>query len=100
MSDLSDVRKLKWLTTLDLTQNQVTDLKPLSTLADLDLLLISKNKIADLSPLVEMCAADAGGDRRFAPYLEVYVGENPINAGKKSEWFASLKSSGVDVFEK
>jgi len=53
-----------------------------------------------VSPVVEMCVADAGGERRFAPYLEIYLGENPLNASKKAEWFEKLKDAGVDVFEK
>lgn len=98
--DLTVVGKLKWLTTLDITDNQVKDLSALRSLSDLDLLLISKNQIADLGPLAEMCAADSAGERRFAPYLEVYLGENPIDDGKKTEWINQLKSAGVDVFEK
>jgi hypothetical protein len=100
VADLSVVGKLKWLTTLDVTQNQVTNLTPLASLKDLDLLLVSKNQITDFGPVVEMCVADAGGERRFAPYLEIYLGENPLNASKKAEWFEKLKDAGVDVFEK
>ena len=100
VSDLSVVGKLKWLTTLDVSQNQVTDLKPLASLEDLDLLLFSKNQIRDLSPLVAMCVADAQGERRFAPYLEVYLGENPLEESRKSQWLEQLRSAGVDVFDK
>ena len=100
VSDLTVVGKLKWLTTLDVTGNKLTDLSALTALEDLDLLLVSKNKISDLGPLVKMCAADASGERRFAPYLEVYLGENPIDPTKKNAWIDALKNAGVDVFDK
>ena len=64
------------------------------------MLLMSKNKVADLGPLVEMCRKDAESDRRFAPYMEVYLGENPIDEKKKSEQSKTLESFGVDVYDK
>ena len=64
------------------------------------MLLISNNKIADLGPLVDMCKKDAQGDRRFAPYLEVYLGGNPIDVKKKTEQTEALKTFGVDVYDK
>ena len=64
------------------------------------MLLMSGNKVTDLAPLVDMCRKDAEGDRRFAPYLEVYLGENPIDEKKKSEQIAELESFGVDVYDK
>ena len=85
LTDLGPVGKLGWLTTLDIVGNQVESLEPLTTLRELDMLLMSKNKVADLSPLVDMCRKDAEGDRRFAPYMEVYLGENPIDEKKKAE---------------
>ena len=64
------------------------------------MLLISGNKIADLGPLVEMCKKDAEGDRRFAPYLEVYLGGNPIDDKTKKTQTDALKGFGVDVYDK
>ena len=100
LTDAGPVGKLRWLTTLDLTGNQLSSLAPLGTLPELDMLLVSGNKIADLGPLVEMCKKDAEGDRRFAPYLEVYLGGNPIDEKKKAAQTETLKSFGVDVFDK
>ena len=100
LTDVSPVGKLRWLTTLDLTGNQVNALGPLTTLPELDMLLISRNKITDLGPLVEMCQKDAEGDRRFAPYLEVYLGGNPLDEKKTVEQTKKLKSFGVDVYDK
>jgi hypothetical protein len=62
--------------------------------------LIGKNKLTDLEPLVSMCRKDAESDRRFAPYLEVYLGENPIDEKKLAEQMGQLKAVGVRVFQK
>ena len=99
-TDLGPVGKLRWLTTLDIVGNQIESLEPLTTLRELDMLLMSRNKVADLGPLVEMCRKDAEGDRRFAPYMEVYLGENPIDEKKKSEQTKTLESFGVDIYDK
>ena len=61
---------------------------------------MSKNKVKDLGPLVEMCRKDAEGDRRFAPYMEIYLGENPIGDKEKAEHTKLLESFGVDVYDK
>ena len=98
ITDLAPVGKLKWLTTLQITGNQVESLAPLSELRELDMLLMSKNKVTDLGPLVEMCRQDAEGEKRFAPYLDVYLGENPI--ADKEQAIETLKSFGVDVHDK
>ena len=83
VTNLEPIAKMNWLTTLDITGNQVESLQAITTLRDLDMLLMSRNKVTDLAPLVDMCRKDAEGDRRFAPYLEVYLGENPIDEKKK-----------------
>ena len=37
---------------------------------------------------------DAEGERRFAPFLEVYLGKNPIEEKKKAEQIAIVKRAG------
>jgi internalin A len=98
ITDLTPVGKFKWLTTLQITGNQVESLAPIAELRELDMLLMAKNKVADLGPLVEMCRKDAEGERRFAPYLDVYFGDNPIS--DKEQMTEKLKSFGVDVYDK
>src|SRR6476646_9478784 len=43
--------KLSTLTSLDLSNNQIADLQPLSSLTNLTILILSNNQIADLQPL-------------------------------------------------
>ena len=100
LTDLSPVSKLGWLTTLNVAGNQIESLEPLKSLSELDMLLISGNKITDLAPLVQMCQQDAQGARRFAPYMEVYLGKNPIPDDKLAEQKKQLESFGVDIHTK
>jgi hypothetical protein len=64
----------------------------------LSLLILSKNKIADLAPLVDACKKDAAGAKRFAPYLRLYLADNPVtsDAGKKDQ-IDALKAAGVRI---
>ena len=84
---------------LDITGNQVQSLEPITTLGELDMLMMSRNKVSDLTPLVQMCQKDAEGERRFAPYLQVWLGENPIDEKAKVEHSKKLESFGVDVYD-
>ena len=68
-------------------------------MTDLNLLIMSRNKVSDLTPLVKACEADAAGPKRFAPYLRLYIGGNPLSDAAKKEQLAALKKIGVRVFE-
>jgi hypothetical protein len=48
---------------------------------------------------VNLCKADAEGARRFAPYLRLYLGGNPLSEAAKSQQVATLKGFGVHVME-
>ena len=81
--------------TLELKDNQITDLTPLGKQTELSLLMLERNKIADLAPLVNAAKADAEGPKRFAPYLRLYLAGNPLAAETKPKQLAALKSYGV-----
>ena len=81
--------------TLDLRENQVSDLAPLAKLNELSLLMLDKNQIADLGPLVTAAKADAAGPKRFAPYLRLYLTGNPLSDAAKAEQLPELKKIGV-----
>lgn len=98
ITDLGPVASLKWLTTLDAQRNAITSLDPLKGLTELDFLLLQKNKIEDLGLLVEMCQKDAAGDKRFAPYLQLYLEGNPLSDKAKGEQAEQLKAVGVRLF--
>jgi hypothetical protein len=66
-------------------------------MTDLRLLMLERNKIADLAPLVALCKADAEGEKRFAPYLELYLAGNPLSDAAKNAQLKALKDIGVRV---
>ena len=68
-------------------------------MTELKLLMMSRCKVTDLTPLVKACEADAAGPKRFAPYLRLYLGGNPLSDAAKKDQLAALKKIGVRVFE-
>jgi hypothetical protein len=68
-------------------------------MTDLKLLMMSKNKVMDLTPLVKAAEKDAAGPKRFAPYMRLYLGGNPLSDAAKKDQLAKLKKAGVRVFE-
>lgn len=117
LTDLAPLAKLTKLSSLDLAKNQVTNLAPLAELKDLSLLKLSENqitdltaignmkrlsmlfldhnKVQDLAPLVASAKADAEGEKRFAPYLRLWLAENPLSDAAKNEQLPALKAAGV-----
>jgi Leucine-rich repeat (LRR) protein len=84
---------------LDVRQNRIESLEPLAKLRELNFLLLTGNQVSDLGPLVAMCRADAEGEKRFAPYLKLYIGENPATVdGGNAEQLDELRKLGVRVF--
>jgi internalin A len=98
ITDLAPIAGLSWLTTLDLQHNQVSSLDPLRQMKELDFLLLQHNKIADLAVLVEICKLDAEGEKRFAPYLQLYLEGNPLSEAARGAQSDQLKGSGVRLF--
>jgi Leucine-rich repeat (LRR) protein len=82
------------ISTLDLSDNQVADLAPLSKQTDLRMLIIERNKVADLKPLVDSCKADFTSAKRFAPFLRLYLAGNPLGADSAKQ-LEELKAVGV-----
>ena len=82
------------ISTLDLSDNQVSDLAPLSKQTDLRMLIIERNKIADLKPLVDSCKADFAAAKRFAPFLRLYLAGNTLGADSAKQ-LEELKAAGV-----
>ena len=66
------------LKVMDLRDNQVSDLSPLSGMTELRYTMLEGNKVTDLGVLVAMAKKDAEGDRRFAPYWFLYLKGNPL----------------------
>ena len=119
IADVAPLAKLERLSSLDLARNQVVDLKPLTNVGVLSLLKLSGNQIADISPLarplslrmlllennkltdlapfVAAVKADADGEKRFAPFLRLYLTGNPLGDAAKTAQFEALKAAGVKI---
>ena len=70
---------------------------PLASFTELRYLFLEQNKIQDLGTLVAMAKKDAEGEKRFAPFLRVYLAGNPLNDTAKKRQAAELKGIGVRV---
>jgi internalin A len=81
--------------TLDLGENQIADVTPLTKQTEISLLMLPKNRITDLAPLVKWAKADAAGAKRFAPYLRLYLAGNPLSDAARKSQLAELKAAGV-----
>jgi internalin A len=99
LKDIAPLAVLTKISILEISENQIADISALSKFTDLSLLMMSKNKVTDLTPLLKACETDAAGPKRFAPYLRLYIGGNPLSDAAKKDQLAALKKIGVRVFE-
>ncbi|MFN6049980.1 MAG: leucine-rich repeat domain-containing protein, partial [Planctomycetia bacterium] len=92
--DLKPLLEITRISTLDISDNQIEDLSGLAKQTDLRLLIAERNKIADLKAVVDWCKADNASQRRFAPFLRIYLAGNPLGADANKQ-LDELKSMGV-----
>ncbi|HTI49594.1 MAG TPA: leucine-rich repeat domain-containing protein [Planctomycetaceae bacterium] len=97
LSDIKGLTNVAGLSLLKLSDNQISDLAPLGKPLSVRMLLLERNKITDLAPLVAAARADADGEKRFAPFLRLYLGENPLSEGARTQQIDALKAAGVKV---
>lgn len=97
LADLKPVSTLHDLTSLDLRGCGISDLSPLSEMTELKYLILDNNNISDLSVLVAMAKKDFEGEKRFAPFLRIYLSGNPLSDEAKSTQIEQLKQFGCRV---
>jgi len=95
--DVAPLAKVTRINVLDLRNNQIKDVAPVAKQTDLRMLLLDMNKVEDLATLVTAAKADSDGDRRWAPYLRLYLKGNPLSEKAKKEQLPKLKEIGVRV---
>jgi Leucine-rich repeat (LRR) protein len=95
VENISPIANLKGLSNLDLEGNAVKDVSPLEGLTELSWTFLNRNQVEDIAPLVRMADKDNSGDKRFAPYWNLYLGENPLDEESQSQHLAELKKIGV-----
>jgi Leucine-rich repeat (LRR) protein len=85
------------LSLLKLSGNQISDITPLARPLQVRMLLLENNKITDLASFVAAAWTDAAGEKRFAPFLRLYLTGNPLSDAAKSAQIDALKGAGVKV---
>ena len=97
ISNIGPLGSVNRLSTLKLSDNSIEDITAVEKQKQLSMLFLERNKIGDLAPLVRAAKADAEGEKRFAPFLRLYLAGNPLSDGAKKEQLAALKQSGVRI---
>lgn len=97
VAKLKGIAGLRRLDLLSASGNRISDLEPLEGLTNLRLLILEDNRLRDLQPLVAMAEKDAAGERRFAPFLRLYVNGNRLEGKKAQSQLEQLRSLGVKV---
>jgi hypothetical protein len=97
VKDIAALAAVARLSTLDLNENQVENVVPVAKQTEISLLMLEQNKIADLGPLVPWAKADAEGQKRFAPYMRLYLKGNPLSAAAFTKDVPALKAFGVRI---
>src|SRR5262245_10270879 len=91
IKDIGPLAGVTKIGVLELKDNQVTDITPLAKQTELHILMLERNKITDLAPLLNSLKADAEKEKRFAPYLEIYIQGNPLSDAAKSKQLPAIK---------
>jgi Leucine-rich repeat (LRR) protein len=95
VKDITAVSKLAGLMTLKLSDNKIEDISAIQKKNQLKMLFLERNKVTDLSSLVTAAQEDAAGEKRFAPFLRLYLADNPLSDTAKSQQLSALKAAGV-----
>ena len=99
MKTIAGLENLKWLTTVSLSDNRISDLTPLTQLRAPSLILLQNNKISDLKPLHAAARADLAGSKNWAPFLRLYLQGNRLSSGSR-KLAAELEKEGMRIVVK
>jgi Leucine-rich repeat (LRR) protein len=113
ITDLAPLKGLKQLQYLNVATNKLKTIVPLATLPALQYIEISENQVADLAPtylflddnrirdltpLNTWITGDLNGAKNFAPFVNLYLHGNRLNA-KSRQLLSEWKKAGVRVNE-
>lgn len=98
VDSLSGIFYLERLNTLSVRNNQIEDISPLFGLKQLYYLFLENNNITDLGVLCRIIEADSKGERRFSPFVKIYVEGNPLDFDARRKQLAHIKECGAKVF--
>jgi Leucine-rich repeat (LRR) protein len=96
LSSVKGVENFKWLSSLSLNDNQLTDVTPIAALNSLYFLFLERNKIKDITPLFEAAKKDSEGEKRFSPYINIFISGNPLSSAAKRQ-LSEMKEFGCRI---
>jgi Leucine-rich repeat (LRR) protein len=96
LESIQALSSLKGLERLDLRGTGISDLSPLANHTEWRYLFLSDNKITDLSVLVAAAKKDFEGQKRFAPFWKLYIGNNPLSDEAKTKQLAEITKYGSE----
>jgi Leucine-rich repeat (LRR) protein len=97
IEDLNGIAELRGLQTINLKGCNVKTLDFAKSMREVRLVILQENPEVDLSALIDACEADAKENRRFAPFLRLYVDESLVQNPSKASGFEKLKAIGVRI---
>jgi hypothetical protein len=59
-------------------------------------LFLENNKISDAGPLVRALKKDFEGEKRFAPYVNIYLSGNSLSSTSRKQ-LAAMKEQGARI---
>jgi internalin A len=96
LTSVKGVENFKWLSSLSLNDNELTDVTPIASLNGLYYLFLERNKIKDITPLFEAAKKDSEGEKRFSPYINIFISGNPLSSTAKRQ-LSQMKEFGCRV---
>ncbi|HMJ66433.1 MAG TPA: leucine-rich repeat domain-containing protein, partial [Candidatus Binatia bacterium] len=96
ISSVNGVENLKWLSSLSLNDNQITNITPIASLNGLYYLFLERNKIKDITPLFDAAKKDSEGEKRFSPYINIFIAGNPLSSTAKRQ-LSQMKDFGCRI---
>jgi internalin A len=96
LTSVKGVENFKWLSSLSLNDNQLTDVTPIASLNSLYFLFLERNKIKDITPLFDATKKDSEGEKRFSPYINIFISGNPLNSTAKRQ-LSQMKEFGCRI---
>ena len=98
IASIAGFQNLRGLGSLSIAHNEVSDVSPLTGLRAPTYLFLDENRIRDLTPLNSWITGDLSGAKNFAPFVNLYLHGNRLNA-KSRQLLAEWKKGGVRVNE-
>ena len=97
IEDITGIGKLDRVLSIGLKGNRIKDLAPLQGARPGSFLFLEDNQITDLGPLIAMCKKDLEGEKRFAPYVQIYLRGNPLRSDAAKAQLREMKEMKLRV---